>query len=207
MFVFALTRIVARSFEDLAIEGQISGWSPVTGTGKTLLVMLALWSVWQGTAWTTSRYDPYNVWLQSIVMIALGSTMVLGVAVPRAFTSLGLAFAVGYVVAQVSRPLILLLALGRQRLRGLKQRMLIVLSATAVLWLAGALLTTNVRIVLWLAALTIEYLAGRFGWPVPLLGRSAVNRWQLGGAHLMLLAVADARRAWGRPPERARPPF
>ncbi|MEV0807624.1 low temperature requirement protein A [Micromonospora sp. NPDC050200] len=185
MYVFALTRISFRAFEDLALEpGGSEGWSPVTGGGKTLLLVLALWAVWQGTAWATSRYDPHRGWLQVIVITALVSSLVMGVAIPRAFTQTGLAFALAYVVAQVSRPGILLLALGRHRDRRLQLRMLIVLCATGVLWLTGALLPTNARVAVWALALVLEYLAARFGWPVPGLGRSTVSRWRVAAEHL-----------------------
>ncbi|WP_262285971.1 low temperature requirement protein A [Micromonospora sp. MA102] len=184
VFVFALTRISARAFEDLALEGGKTGWTAVTGGGKTLLLLLALWAVWQGTAWTTSRYDPYHIWLQVIVVIALVGSMVMGVAIPRAFTSTGMAFALAYVVVQVSRPGILLLTLGRVQHRRLKLRMLITFSVTGVLWVTGALLPTNPRVTLWTLALLLEYLASRFGWPVPGLGRSTVSRWDIHGEHL-----------------------
>ncbi|MEU5943227.1 low temperature requirement protein A [Micromonospora sp. NPDC047548] len=185
VYVFALTRISFRAFEDLALEpGGTEGWSPVTGGGKTLLLVLALWAVWQGTAWSTSRYDPHRGWLQAIVITALVSSIVMGVAIPRAFTQTGLAFALAYVVAQVSRPGILLLALGRHRDRRLELRMLIVLCATGVLWLTGALLPTNARVAVWALALLLEYLAARFGWPVPGLGRSTVSRWRVAAEHL-----------------------
>ncbi|WDZ84061.1 low temperature requirement protein A [Micromonospora cathayae] len=185
VFVFALTRIGTRAFEDLALEpGGAQGWSPITGGGKTLLLLLALWAVWQSTAWTTSRYDPYNFWLQTIVILALAASMVMGVAVPRAFTVAGLSFAVAYVVAQMSRPLILLFALGHGEERQLKLRMLVVYGVTAVFWLGGTFLPSTPRVVLWTLALGIEYTAGRTGWPVPGLGRSTVSRWHLVGEHL-----------------------
>lgn len=184
VFVFALTRISARAFEDLALEGGKTGWTALTGGGKTLLLLLALWSVWQGTAWTTSRYDPYHIWLQVIVITALVGSMVMGVAIPRAFSSAGLAFAVAYVVVQVSRPGILLLTLRRLRHRRLKLRMLIIFGTTGVLWLVGALLPTTARVTLWTLALLLQYLGARFGWPVPGLGRSTVSRWDIHGEHL-----------------------
>ncbi|MBU8855877.1 MULTISPECIES: low temperature requirement protein A [unclassified Micromonospora] len=184
VYVFALTRISARAFEDLAVQGGQTGWAAVTGGGKTLLLLLALWAVWQGTAWTTSRYDPHHLWLQVIVVTALMSAMVMGVAVPRAFSHSGLVFAVAYVVAQVSRPAILVLVLHNQQYRRLKLRMLITFGATGVLWLAGALLPGGARMVLWTTALLLEYLAARFGWPVPGLGRSTVSRWDIHGEHL-----------------------
>ncbi|MDW3848861.1 low temperature requirement protein A [Micromonospora sp. BRA006-A] len=184
VYVFALTRISARAFEDLVLEGGQTGWSAVTGGGKTLLLLLALWAVWQGTAWTTSRYDPHHLWLQVIVITALISAMVMGVAIPRAFSHGGLVFAAAYVVAQVSRPAILVLVLHKQQYRRLKLRMLITFCATGVLWLTGALLPVNARVVLWSAALLLEYLAARFGWPLPGLGRSTVSRWDIHGEHL-----------------------
>ncbi|MEU7794840.1 low temperature requirement protein A [Micromonospora tulbaghiae] len=184
VYVFALTRISARAFEDLVLEGGQTGWTAVTGGGKTLLLLLALWAVWQGTAWTTSRYDPHHLWLQVIVITALISAMVMGVAIPRAFSHSGLMFAAAYVVAQVSRPAILVLVLHRQQYRRLKLRMMITFCATGVLWLAGALLPGSARVVLWTTALLLEYLAARFGWPMPGLGRSTVSRWDIHGEHL-----------------------
>ncbi|RIV40105.1 low temperature requirement protein A [Micromonospora radicis] len=183
VFVFALTRISARAFEDLALEpGGAVGWSPVTGGAKTLLLLLALWAVWQNTAWSTSRYDPHHSGLQLIVITALVASMVMGVAIPRAFTTTGLAFATAYVAAQLSRPLILL-TVGTPE-RQLKARMAITYAATGVLWITGALLPTTLRVWLWSLALGLEYLAGRFGFPVPGLGRSAVSRWDIAGRHL-----------------------
>ncbi|MEU1360502.1 low temperature requirement protein A [Micromonospora zamorensis] len=185
VYVFALTRISARAFEDLTQDpGREHGWGTVTGGGKTLLLLLALWAVWQGTAWTTSRYDPYKVPLQTVVITALVCSMLMGVAIPRAFSETALLFAVAYVVAQVTRPLILSIALGPHPYRRLKVRMAAVFAFSGVFWISGAMLTTNAQVVLWSAALAIEYLAARCGWPVPGLGRSTVSKWEIAGEHL-----------------------
>lgn len=185
VYVFALTRISARAFEDLTQDpGRGHGWGTVTGAGKTLLLLLALWAVWQGTAWTTSRYDPYKVPLQTVVITALVCSMLMGVAVPRAFSETALMFAVAYVIAQLTRPLILSVALGAHPYRRLKVRMAVVFAFSGVFWISGALLCTNAQVVLWSAALLIEYMAARCGWPVPGLGRSTVSKWEIAGEHL-----------------------
>lgn len=185
VFVFALTRISTRAFEDLSHDqDRVQGWGAVTGGGKTLLLLLALYAVWQGTAWTTSRYDPYRVPLQTVVMIALVCSLVMGVAIPRAFSQTGLMFAVAYVVAQISRPLILVIALRPNPHRRLKVRMVVVFSVSGVFWIGGAMLPTNGKVMLWTVALLIEYVAARVGWPVPGLGRSTVSRWDIAGEHL-----------------------
>ncbi|MEU6073612.1 low temperature requirement protein A [Micromonospora sp. NPDC047074] len=185
VFVFALTRISARAFEDLALDpGGNVGWAPLTGGGKTLLLLFALWTVWQGTAWTTSRYDPHHIWLQLIVVNALVCSMVMGVAITQAFRATGMAFAVAYVVAQVSRPLTLLVVLGPHPLRRLKLRMTITYGASGVLWIVGALLPSTPRVICWTAALAGEYVAARLGFPVPGLGRSRRSKWEIAGEHL-----------------------
>ncbi|MEU7587701.1 low temperature requirement protein A [Micromonospora sp. NPDC049230] len=185
VFVFALTRISARAFEDLTDgPAREHAAAAITGSGKTLLLLLALWSVWQGTAWTTSRYDPYRVSLQTVVITALVCSMLLGVAIPRAFSETALMFAVAYVVAQVTRPVILSIALGPHPYRRLKIRMAVVFSVSGVFWIIGALLNTNMQVMLWTAALALEYVAARCGWPVPWLGRSTVSKWEIAGEHL-----------------------
>ncbi|WP_433125575.1 low temperature requirement protein A [Micromonospora sp. CA-240977] len=185
VYVFALTRISARAFEDLT-DGPAREHveAAITGSGKTLLLLLALWSVWQGTAWTTSRYDPYRVPLQTVVITALVCSMLLGVAIPRAFSETGLMFAVAYVIAQVTRPVILSFALGAHPYRRLKVRMAVVYAFSGIFWISGAMLSTNTQVVLWSAALLIEYLAARCGWPVPGLGRSTISKWEIAGEHL-----------------------
>ncbi|WFF00279.1 low temperature requirement protein A [Micromonospora sp. WMMD964] len=185
VYVFALTRISARAFEDLTEEsGREHIWEAVTGSGKTLLLLLALWAVWQGTAWTTSRYDPYRVPLQTVVITALVCSMVMGVAIPRAFSETALMFAVAYVIAQVTRPVILSVALGAHPYRRLKVRMAVIFALSGVLWIGGAMLGTNGQVALWSAALAFEYLAARCGWPVPGLGRSRISKWEIAGEHL-----------------------
>ncbi|MFC7549017.1 low temperature requirement protein A [Plantactinospora sp. GCM10030261] len=186
VFVFALTRVVARAVEDLTAEPGYSQVAEVAGdAAKTALVLLALWSVWQGTAWTTSRYDPYHPIVQLSVLIALVSSMVMGVGIPRAFVEGGAVFLAGYLTAQLSRPLLLSMTLPAGERRRLKLRMLITHSVTAVPWVLGYLFTEgSERAIVWTGALGIEYLANRFGWPVPGLGRSTAAKWSIAGEHL-----------------------
>jgi low temperature requirement protein LtrA len=185
VFVFALTRIVARAYEDLAVDPGGSTWSrALPGAGKTLLLLLALYALWQGTAWTTSRYDPESIAIQAVVAVALGAGLVMGVAVPRAFSGYAEAFAVAYVIGQIARPLVLRVALREQQRQVLKRRMLITYGAIGVLWIAGAFLDGRTLIALWALAIATEYAAERYGWPVPGLGRSATARWDIAAEHL-----------------------
>ncbi|MGR6320193.1 low temperature requirement protein A [Micromonospora soli] len=185
VFVFAFTRIVARMYEDMVLEQGGSELSrALPGAGKTLLLLLALYTLWQSTAWTTSRYEPDSTAIQLIVIVALLTGLVLGVAVPRAFRGYPEAFAFAYVVGQLTRPLVLLIVLRDRQRRLLKLRMLITYAAAGVLWVIGAILGGRTLIILWVLALGLEYAAGRFGWPVPGLGRSTTSQWDIAGEHL-----------------------
>ncbi|GAB2934564.1 low temperature requirement protein A [Micromonospora polyrhachis] len=185
VFVFALTRIVARIDEGLTVHpGGNELWDVTLGFFKAVVLLLALFAVWEGTAWTTTRYNPDSAVVQIVVVIALVCSMVMGVAMPRAFSSSGLAFAIAFCIAQISRPLLLRIALRQRDRRALKLRMLITHSALAVLWISGALVIGWPRGLLWGTALVAEYVLIRFGWPVPGLARADLSRWDVAGGHL-----------------------
>ncbi|MFE9658072.1 low temperature requirement protein A [Micromonospora sp. NPDC006431] len=185
-FAFALTQVVSGGVESLTMASGVHDFGMnVVSAAKAVFLLLALWAVWQGTAWTTSRYDPYQPMVQLVVLIALVSSMVMGVGTSRAFRDAAATFVAGYVIAQVSRPLLLAIALRGDERQRLKVRMLITYAATAVLWILGALFAwSGTRLFFWGPALAIEYLANRFGWPVPGLGRSAPAQWSIAGTHL-----------------------
>ncbi|MCZ7437319.1 low temperature requirement protein A [Micromonospora sp. WMMC241] len=206
VFVFALTRVVARAVDDLSTRSGANDPRTIVADGlKTTFLLLALWAVWQGTAWTTSQYDPYQPVIQVIVLIALASSMVMAVAIRRQLEPAALAFAAGYVTAQMSRPLLLAFALRGTDRQRLKVRMLMTCAATGVVWLAAAALARGwVLGLLWATALAIEYLAGRSGWPVPGLGRSTASEWGIAGEHLadryqqfFLVALGESVLAMG----------
>jgi low temperature requirement protein LtrA len=64
------------------------------------------------------------------------------------------------------------------------QRILVWLSFSGVLWIAGALSEHPARLVLWAMALAIEFLAPALYFRVPGLGRSTLADWNVDGAHM-----------------------
>ncbi|HEX5540441.1 MAG TPA: low temperature requirement protein A [Micromonospora sp.] len=196
-FVFALTRVAARMYGRLTMHPDL--WQVTVGAGKATLLLVALFAIWHQTAWLTSRYDPDSAAVQLVVIIALVATMVMGIALLRAFSSGALAFAIAFATAQISQPLVLI-ALRRHERHRLELRMLIIYSIAAVPWVVGALLPGWPRALLWVLALAAVYTAPRFGWPVPGLGRSTrETRSEIAVEHLaeryqqfFLIAVGEA---------------
>ncbi|MET7704807.1 low temperature requirement protein A [Micromonospora sp. NPDC005413] len=179
-FVVALTRVTQR-FADLSDD---TGWALVTGFGRTLLLFLALWLIWSHTAWITSRYEPEQPIIQAVVVGTMFAGLVMAVTLPRAMEERALPFTVAYLMVMVVRPLVVAAALRGHPRRLVPIRLAVWASASAPLWLAGALGPDHLRLPLWAAALAVDYLAWALGWPLPWLGASRVGRWRIAGTHL-----------------------
>ncbi|MFK3983894.1 low temperature requirement protein A [Micromonospora sp. NPDC050397] len=186
VYVFALTRIVHELVLDYT-RGHVAETltTSLSENGETLLLFLALWWIWAQTAWTTSRYDPFQPAIQFVVLATMFGSLLLAVAISGALAETGLLFASTYVAIQVGRTLFFVLTLRGHDLRRVNMLALVWFGMSAVPWLTGALFASEVaRNSLWTLALVIDYLGGRLGWPVPRLGRSQVSPWAVAGEHL-----------------------
>jgi low temperature requirement protein LtrA len=184
VYVFVLFQVSTRIVDNLGhIRGKAGLDRLFFESGKVLVLLLAMWSIWWATAWTTSRYNPQLLRIQAIVILAIFTSLVMALALPQAFGNYSLPFAIAYVGTQVARPAILATALSGER-RRLKLRMMIIFSATGVLWIAGALMDEWPQRASWVLALVLELVASRLGWPVPGMGRSRPEEWTIAGEHL-----------------------
>ncbi|MEV4814053.1 low temperature requirement protein A [Micromonospora avicenniae] len=179
-FVAALTRVSQR-FADV---GDDTGWTLVTGLGRTLLLFLALWLIWSHTIWITSRYEPERPVIQAVVVGTMFAALVLAVTLPHAMEERALPFAVAYLMVMVVRPLVVAAALHGHPRQRVPFRLAAWSAASAPLWLVGALGPDRLRPPLWAAALAVDYLAWALGWPLPRLGSAGVGRWRIAGEHL-----------------------
>ncbi|CCH17894.1 low temperature requirement protein A [Micromonospora lupini] len=179
-FVVALTRVSQR----FAGLGDDAGWALVTGFGRTLLLFLALWLIWSHTAWITSRYEPEQPLIQAVVVGTMFAGLIMAVTLPRAMEERALPFTAAYLMVMLVRPLVVAAALRGHPRRLVPFRLAVWASASAPLWLAGALGPDRLRLPLWAAALALDYLAWTLGWPLPWLGASKVGRWRIAGTHL-----------------------
>lgn len=149
----ALTQVTQR-FADLSDD---TGWALVTGFGRTLLLFLALWLIWSHTAWITSRYEPEQPLIQTIVVGTVFAGLVMAVTLPRAMEERALPFTAAYLMVMVVRPLVVAAALRGHPRRLVPFRLAVWASASAPLSLAGALGPDHLRLPLWAAALAVDY--------------------------------------------------
>ena len=130
-------------------------------------------------------FDPASPAVRAVLTGVMLASLLMAAALPEAFGEHGLLFAASYVVLQV----------GPQRRRGAAAARATTRCATCssgwscgapssgVLWLAGATLDGDQRLMLWIPALALDLAAPAAGYWLPGRGRAATTDWDIEGGH------------------------
>jgi low temperature requirement protein LtrA len=149
VFVFAVTQVSHLLLDHLTWEG----------VGQSVLTLLVIWWAWNYTTWVTNELDPDSNAVRLLLMALMMASLLMAVAIPKAFGDRALLFAGSYVAIQVGRHAFLTFVVGE---RGTIERrragqILTWFVASGVFWIAGALADGSTRTLLWLVALLIDY--------------------------------------------------
>src|SRR5690349_2547426 len=91
VFTFAMSQVTQLMLHDP---------SP-TGLGRGALALLAVWWAWVGYTWLINTFDTANVWHEAVVIAAMAAMFVAATALPTAFTSGALLFAVALLIVRL----------------------------------------------------------------------------------------------------------
>jgi low temperature requirement protein LtrA len=175
VFVFAVTQVSSTLYHDLT-------W---TGLGRALVALLVVWWAWNYTTWVTNVLDPDSTVVRLLLIALMLATMLMAIAIPEAFGNRALLFVGSYVAIQVGRQAFL--AFGSDERGSVERdrdgRILAWFVASGVLWLAGGVAGGGTRAVLWLAALTLDYVAPLALYWVPGRPRLSPSDWEIETAH------------------------
>lgn len=176
VFVFSISQLAHTLAEHFTLLGGL----------QAIMLIFAVWWVWVFTAWVTNWLDPDRMPVRIMLFVLMFAGLILSAAIPDAFGEKAIFFAGAYVFMQVGRSLFTVYALRDVSPANHRNFLRITtwLVFSGILWIAGALLEGEMRIVLWLAALVIEYAAPALGFRVPGLGKSTTADWDVSGAHL-----------------------
>lgn len=175
VFVFAITQVS---------HGLLAHLTPL-GAVQAAMLLAAVWWAWIFTSWMTNWLDPETVPVQAALFVLMGIGLVMSASLPHAFQETGLSFALAFVGIQVGRTAFMVWAMrADEGLRRNAVRILIWLTASAVLWIAGGLAAPEQRLWFWLAALAVEYASPALYFFVPGLGRSRTEDWTIEGGHM-----------------------
>jgi low temperature requirement protein LtrA len=115
------------------------------------------------------------------VMLA---SLLMAAALPGAFGSDGVLFAVSYVALQVGRNIAAASLLRRDHpLRDVFDRLVGWSAVSGLLWLLGAAVDGDQRLLLWIAALVLDLCAPYAGYWLPRRGRAVTTDWDIEGIH------------------------
>ncbi len=176
VFVFAITQL------SHMLLGRFTG----LGALQVTLLFLAVWWVWVYTTWVTNWLDPELTPVRILLFLLMLGGLVLSTSIPTAFEERGLWFAGAYAAMQVGRTLFWLLATPAERtlVRHNAIRIVSWLCCSAVFWILGGFAEGQTRLWLWIAALSIEYVAPALRFWTPGFGFSSVEAWAVEGGHM-----------------------
>jgi low temperature requirement protein LtrA len=175
VFVFAITQVSHLLLAHLT-------WA---GAGQSALVLLVVWWSWNYTTWVTNELDPASIVVRLLLIGLMLASLLMAIAIPRAFDGEALLFAASYVAIQVGRHAFLTFVaadrgtIERRRAGGI----LAWFVAAGVLWIAGALADGPARTALWVAALAVDYAAPLVTFWLPGRPRLGPEAWEVGTEH------------------------
>lgn len=176
VFVFAVTQLS----HSLLPEPDL--WRAL----QTLLLFGAVWWIWIDTSWVTNWLDPDQPPVRLMLLVLMLGGLVLAAAIPEAFGTRGLVFALCYASMQVGRSAFMLWALAGRSPGNFRNFLRITAWAAlaALFWIAGACAAGDLRFILWLVALVLDLGSAWLGFWVPGLGHSTTADWDVDGSHL-----------------------
>lgn len=176
VFVFAITQLAHSLLHHFSLSG----------IAETAFLMLATWWVWIYTTWVTNWLDPQKTPVRMMLFSQMLAGMFLAIAIPNAFSDMGLIFALAYTFMQLSRCVFMCIVLYKRHEGNFRNfaRITVWSVASAVFWLSGGLVEAESRYALWGMALFIDTIAPIVGFWTPKIGKSTTTDWDISGAHL-----------------------
>ncbi|MBA8907248.1 low temperature requirement protein A [Aminobacter ciceronei] len=176
VFVFAVTQLSHFLLKHLSVAGALEG----------LLMLVAVWWVWNYTAWVTNWLDPRKAPVRGMLFALMLAGLMLSTSIPEAFEGRGLQFALAYVVMQVGRTLFVIWALKNHNRDNYLNfvRIGLWLTLSGVFWISGGLAEPENRFALWAVALLIELVSPALGFWTPWHGASSTTGWDIEGGHM-----------------------
>jgi low temperature requirement protein LtrA len=174
VYVFAVTQLSHLIIDDLTVGGAASA----------SFLLLVVWWAWINTTWMVNWFDPASPAVRTVLTGVMLASLLMAAALPEALGEHGLLFAASYVALQVGRNAVAASLLAREHaLRDVFERLVVWSALAGVLWLGGAALDGDQRLLLWIPALAVDLAAPFGGYWLPGRGRAATTDWDIEGGH------------------------
>lgn len=157
VFAFAVSQLSHHLFTHFSDRGVI----------ETLVMLLAIFTVWSYTSWAATMIRIELVKTRIMILVVMFFGLFMNASITGAFTSSGWPFVVPLLIIQLGRTVWTILNSVEGIYREHYKRVLIWFLATAPLWVTGAAVKAEMRLVLWGAAAGIELTGTLLANPIP----------------------------------------
>jgi low temperature requirement protein LtrA len=149
VFTFAMSQVTQLMLHDMSARGF----------GRAGLALLAVWWAWVGYTWLINTFDTANVWHEAVVIAAMAAMLVAAAALPTAFTSGALVFALALLAVRLIHVAKFVAHSSDEdtELRRSVRRIAPAFVAAPACIVAAAFVESPSRELLWVAAAVIDY--------------------------------------------------
>ncbi|MGZ4229964.1 MAG: low temperature requirement protein A [Solirubrobacteraceae bacterium] len=174
VYVFAVTQL----------SHMILGNLTLAQVGRAAFLLIVVWWAWIYTTWMANWFNTSSPAVRAVLTGVMLASLLMAAALPDAFGTDGTVFAISYVALQVGRNVTAASLLDRdQPLHDIFERLVWWSAASGVLWLAGAALPGDRRLVLWFPAVLLDLIAPFAGYWLPRRGHAVTTDYDIDGGH------------------------
>ena len=157
VFAFALSQLSQHLLTHLS-------WR---GAAETLVMLLAIFAVWFTTSWSATMIRSDQSRTRWLILAAMLLGLFMNASVTIAFTTSGWAFVIPLLLIQLGRTIWTVVNSTNAVLRDHYYRTLIWVIATTPLWIAGAAVNAEARLLWWAMAAVIDQIGRGLAHPIP----------------------------------------
>jgi low temperature requirement protein LtrA len=184
VYVFAITQLSHLILDDLS----------VASVARAAFLLLIVWWAWIYTTWMANWFDPASPAVRAVLTGVMLASLLMAAALPGAFDDHAALFAIAYVTLQVGRNVAAASLLPRAHpLRDVFERLVGWSAASGVLWLAGAMLDGDQRLLLWVPAVVLDLCAPFAGYWLPGRGRNSTADYDILGESIVVTGATAAQ--------------
>ena len=150
VYVFAITQLSDLILNDLSLAG----------VAHAAFLLVIVWWAWIYTTWMANWFDPTSPVVGAVLTTVMLGSLLMAAALPEAFGEHGVLFATSYVALQVGRNVAAASLLTRiHPLRDVFERLVGWSAVSGLLWLAGSAFEGDQRLLLWIPAMALDFMA------------------------------------------------
>jgi low temperature requirement protein LtrA len=137
------------------------------GAAETLVLLIAVFGVWSGTSFEATLLNIGRSQAQWMLLAVMLVGLYMNAAIAHAFDTGRWAFVVPLLLIQAGRSILMIVTAPSRMLREHYARLLCWILATAPLWITGAAVETDPRLLWWAGAAAIDLVGTWLAHPLP----------------------------------------